>query len=190
MKRAETCSWYLCNKLYISLPTYSFVRQVYTHSNLADNILHSFNKFAVFDNRCLVMLLHWSLHALSSPPYSIQRTQQYPRFVWYDVIQTHLLPVHGCKPVGSSKEQAWPAPYVRFFVSSITPDLRLVKHLISRGPERQLVVTHYHNTLMKLLVKRNMSFCKQLSLDWPQRKFMLVERCKKAVRTTYRVFLE
>ena len=30
MKRAETCSWSLCNKLYISLPPYSCVRQVYT----------------------------------------------------------------------------------------------------------------------------------------------------------------
>ena len=33
MKRAETCSWSLCNKLYISLPPYSCVRQVYTHPN-------------------------------------------------------------------------------------------------------------------------------------------------------------
>jgi len=30
MKRAETCSCSLCNKLYISLPPYSCVRQVYT----------------------------------------------------------------------------------------------------------------------------------------------------------------
>ena len=30
MKRAETCSWSSCNKLYISLPPYSCVRQVYT----------------------------------------------------------------------------------------------------------------------------------------------------------------
>ena len=30
MKRAETCSCPLCNKLYISLPPYSCVRQVYT----------------------------------------------------------------------------------------------------------------------------------------------------------------
>ena len=30
MKRAETCSWSLCNKLYIPLPPYSCVRQVYT----------------------------------------------------------------------------------------------------------------------------------------------------------------
>jgi len=30
MKRAETCSWSLCNKLHISLPPYSCVRQVYT----------------------------------------------------------------------------------------------------------------------------------------------------------------
>jgi len=29
MKRAETCSWSLCNKLYISSPPYSCVRQVY-----------------------------------------------------------------------------------------------------------------------------------------------------------------
>jgi len=29
-KSAETCSWSLCNKLHISLPPYSFVRQVYT----------------------------------------------------------------------------------------------------------------------------------------------------------------
>ena len=33
MKRAETCSWSLCNKLYIYLPSYSCVRQVYTHPN-------------------------------------------------------------------------------------------------------------------------------------------------------------
>ena len=30
MKRAETCSCSLCNKLYISLPPYSCVRQIYT----------------------------------------------------------------------------------------------------------------------------------------------------------------
>ena len=30
MKRAETCSCSLCNKLYISVPPYSCVRQVYT----------------------------------------------------------------------------------------------------------------------------------------------------------------
>ena len=29
MKRAETCSCSLCNKLYISIPPYSCVRQVY-----------------------------------------------------------------------------------------------------------------------------------------------------------------
>jgi len=29
MKRAETCSWSVCNKLYLSPPTYSCVRQVY-----------------------------------------------------------------------------------------------------------------------------------------------------------------
>jgi len=29
MKRAETCSWSLCNKLYISPPTYSCASQVY-----------------------------------------------------------------------------------------------------------------------------------------------------------------
>jgi len=30
IKRPETCSWSLCNKLYIFLPPYSCVRQVYT----------------------------------------------------------------------------------------------------------------------------------------------------------------
>jgi len=33
MIRTETCSWSLCNKLYISIPTHSCVRQVHTYHN-------------------------------------------------------------------------------------------------------------------------------------------------------------
>jgi len=42
MVRAETCSWSLCNKLYVSIPPYSCVRQVYTHPNFwkTDTLLY------------------------------------------------------------------------------------------------------------------------------------------------------
>jgi len=49
MKRAETCSCSLCNKLYMSLPSYSCVRQVYTlQSSLSASCPGSFTTRKIY----------------------------------------------------------------------------------------------------------------------------------------------
>jgi len=50
MKRAETCSCSLCNKLYISLPPYSCVRQVYKLQSNLDWITWSLS-----EGECLLL---------------------------------------------------------------------------------------------------------------------------------------
>ena len=63
MKRAETCSCSLCNKLYISLPPYSCVRQVYTLQSTCvlvgqiKNLIMSTCTVQLLRKKCILHLL-------------------------------------------------------------------------------------------------------------------------------------
>ena len=66
MKRAETCSCSLCNKLYISIPSYSCVRQVYKLQSSAQEVsrLHILLKVRATYSRAMEWYLLFSQQLL------------------------------------------------------------------------------------------------------------------------------